>query len=187
MQIIRLATEKNPLVYRKDPLQHNSWLYLIDKHRRHCAFEILTCQRLNTRNIVDKGTERQITTWRVVQIILFILLFYGICPTDWEEGIAISRGWILILLLGFTVTSALCRFYEKSYKQYQRETSVLNAIVTEADVAAYLRSEDYAKEMKAIRESPGCKYRRELDGYLYWYEVQEKAPLAVRQHPGADS
>ena len=174
MQIIRMATEENPTDYRSDKLYHHSWLSLVDDHRRHCAYRILTHQPLTCRKVNDERTERKIIAWRIVQFILFILLFFGIYPTDWEEGIILSRGWILTLFLCFAVTSTLCRFYEKAYKQYQRETSVLNAIVTEDDIAAYLRTEECAEMIHKEREHPDCKFWRELDTYLYWYETKGK-------------
>ena len=34
---------------------------------------------------------------------------------------------------------------------------------------------------------PDCKYWRELDDYLYWYEVQEKAPVSGAATPGGCS
>lgn len=182
MQIIRLATEKNPINYRKDPLQHNSWLNLIDDHRRYCAYRILTHQTLDARKVTDERTERKIIAWRTVQVILFLVLFFGINPADWSDG-ALSRGWILTLFLTFTIASALCRFYEKAYKQYQRETSVLNAIVSEADIAAYLRSPACAKAMQEQREQPYCCYTCELDEYLIWYETKGIHQLPTQTSP----
>lgn len=179
MQIIRQATEKNPADYRKDILYHNSWLTDIDNHRFLTAYKIITAQPLDFRKTNVPKLENNILAWRIVQVILFLVLFFGINPADWSDG-ALSRGWIQFLFIAFTIATALCGFYTRAYKQYQRETSVLNAIVNEADIAAYLRTPACAKAMQEQRNQPDCSYTYELDEYLIWYETKGIHQLHTR-------
>ena len=173
--IINVATRPAPANYHLYGIEASS----IHLHLTHCAYLVITHQPLTCREVELPGHEKQMIAWRIAQFIIFFLLFYGIDPVDWEEHIVLSRGWIFFLFLAFVAISAWCRYCDKWYNDHQRKTATLNAAVTEADIAAYLRTEKCAEMIRKEREHPDCNHRRELDEYLHWYETAGKESLQI--------
>lgn len=168
--IIDVATRTAPANYLLHGIEASS----IHLHLSRCAYHVITHQPLTCREVELPGHEKQMVAWRIAQGIIFFLLFYGIKPIDWEDDIVLSRGWIFFLFLAFVAISAWCRYCDKWYNEHQRETATLNAAVTEADIAAYLRSSECAEMMKKELDHQNCEHTSEIKEYLRWYESAGK-------------
>lgn len=174
-EICRIAIQEKPWI----PLSPSFPDKSISDHLRVCAYLLITHQPLVLRNTEIPRHEIGMLIWRVIQFVLFALLFYGIVPHNSEDGLLLSRWWIFVIFLGFTAVSAWCRFCDKWYDNERRRTAILNAAVKDSDVAVYLRSAEFAESMRSLLNRPNCEHKDALQDYLNWYDAYGKNEFTI--------
>lgn len=156
------ATKGDPLDLGYNGLDN----FDITNHLEVCAYRLITNQPIRDY----RGYDIFINTSLYIQYALLTVLCSGIYPTDFENDIVLSRGWILFLFFVFICVA----FFRKILKLEKRKEVILDAMVTEADLAAYIRTPKCAESMQKNLISK-CPYEKEIKVYLNWYEKQGKS------------
>lgn len=146
----------------------------IELHAKTCAYHLITYQPMKYRQ-VELPTYQTITkTWRFIQLIIIMFITY--CHEDIS---ALALVWTFIT---FTAISIYCRFRNDWYKEYQKKTNTLNAIVNEDYLAAYLRTPECADFIHKQYNKPDCQYKEEIKYYNTWYHNHGKEEYE-KYHP----
>lgn len=162
-QLIKLATKEKPYSVVPRGIEESD----ITSFAESCAYYIVTQQPCDIRDVELPRHETQMAAWRLAQAILFIILLLGILPPDMESYL--PRWLILVIFLAFTAISAWCRYCDKWYSKHQRETAILNELVSEYDIKLILCSKEFAKGIMEYYTSPDCQHKKELLKYLSWW------------------
>ena len=171
LKILAIATASHPTTRL---FQHEGLGKLdIEMHLKRTAYALITYQPQTHRKTIIPKYGKLITFWRCIQILLFFIITFELCP-DPESEAHINGLLVAWLFIAFTAISAYCRFSNTRDYEIARDRATLNAIVNEDYLAAYLRTPECADFMRNEYRKPGTPHQNAIRTYLTWYEHHGK-------------